>query len=143
MPTQVGFQEPFDGCEPLDEARWQAWLAKNRTLELRRKQGRVKIVKWVSVVTLVVATVFGSQLESYGVIVRFALMLGAIVVMWDAVSSRHYTFATLFGTLALLYNPVLPVVNFSGLWQCAFLILSAALFVASLVWPSSSILSGP
>ena len=140
MPTLVGFQETFDGCEPLDEALWQAWLARNRTRELRRRQGRVKIVKWVSVVTLVVASIFGSQLESYGVIVRFALMLGAIVVMLDAVNFRHYTFATLFGTLALLYNPVFPVVNFSGLWQIGFLILSAALFVASLGWPRAKLM---
>jgi hypothetical protein len=95
----------------------------------------LKAVKWISVVTLVAATVFGSQLASYGVMVRFALTLGAIIVMSDAVNCRHYTFATVFGTLALLYNPLVPVVNFSGFWQCAFMILSAILFIASLALP--------
>lgn len=139
MPTLVGFQEPFSGCEPLtkplDEAAWQAWLARNRAQALRRSATRIKTVKWVSVVVLVAATVFGSELASYGVIVRFVLTLAAIVVMSDAVHFRYYTFATVFGTLALLYNPVFPFVDFYGFWQCALLILSAVLFIVSLAWP--------
>jgi hypothetical protein len=138
MPTFVGFQEPISGCEPLmkplDETVWQAWLAKNRAEELRRSATRVKTVKWASVLTLVAAAFFGSYLGSYGAPVRFVLTLGAIVVMLDALKLRDYTFATVFGTLALLYNPVLPVVNFSGFWQFALMILSALLFIVSLTW---------
>lgn len=138
MPTVVGLHDPVSGCEPrtkpLEEAAWQAWLAKNRAQELRRSATRVKTMKWVSVATLVAAALFGSYLGSYGVPVRFVLTLGAIVVMCDAIKLRYYTFATAFGTLAVLYNPVLPVVNFSGFWQCAFMILSAVLFIVSLAW---------
>ncbi len=139
MPTLVGFQEPTRGCEPLtkplDAAAWQAWEARNRAQALRRSATRIKTVKWAAVVILVAATVFGSRLAFYGVIVRFVLTLAAIVVMSDAVHFRHYTFATVFGTLALLYNPVLPLVNFSGFWQCSLIILSAVLFIVSLAWP--------
>ena len=138
MPTVVVLQDPISGSEPptkpLSEAAWQAWLAKNRAQELRRSATRVKTVKWVSLVTLVAAALFGSHLESYGVPVRFVLTLGAIVVMLDAFKLRDYTFATVFGTLAVLYNPVWPVVNFSGFWQCALMILSAVLFIVSLTW---------
>lgn len=94
----------------------------------------MKAAKWVSVATLVAAIVFGSQLGYYGIIVRFVLTIGAIVVMLDAVHFRHYTFATVFGTLALLYNPVLPVMDFSDFWQFVFMMLSAALFIISLTW---------
>lgn len=131
-------QDTIRGCEPptkpRDEAVWQAWLARNHAQELRRSVTRVNSVKWVSVVTLVAATVFGSYLGPYGVLVRFVLTLGAIVVMCEAVKLRDYTFATVFGTLALFYNPVLPLVDFSGFWQCAFMIFSAVLFIASLAW---------
>ena len=138
MPTVVGLQDPIRGSKsptkPLNEAVWQAWLAKNRAQELRRSATRVKTVKWVSVVTLVAGVLFGSYLGSYGVPVRFVLTLGAIVVMLDAFKLRDYTFATVFGTLALLYNPVLTVVNFSGFWQYVLMILSAVLFIISLTW---------
>ena len=134
MPASVELQEPISGSEPLDQAAWRAWLVRNRAHELRRSATRVKTVKWVSVGTLVAAAVVGSYLASYDVVVRFALTAGAIVVMRDAVKLRHYTFATVFGTLALLYNPVLPVMDFSGFWQCALMILSALLFIVSLTW---------
>ena len=134
MPVVVGLQDPISGREPLNEAAWQAWLAKNRAQELRRSATSVKIVKWASVVTLVAGVLFGSYLGSYGVLVRFVLTLGAIVVMLDAFKLRDYTFETVFGTLALLYNPVFPVVNFSGFWQSALMILSAVLFIVSLTW---------
>lgn len=138
MPTAGNLQQPISGCEPLtktlDEAAWEAWLASNRAQNLRTSANWVKSAKWVSVVTLVAAIVFGSQLGSHGVIVRFVLALGAIVVMLDAVHFRHYTFATVFGTLALLYNPVLPVMDFSDFWQFVFMILSAVLFIISLTW---------
>ena len=138
MPTVVGLQDPISGFEPptkpLNESAWQAWLAKNRARALRRSATSVKTVKWAAVVTLVAAVLFGSYLGSYGAPVRFVLTLGAIVVMLDAFKLRDYIFATVFGTLALLYNPVLPVVNFSGFWQCALMILSAVLFIVSLTW---------
>lgn len=138
MPTVVALQDPTGGCEPttkpLNEAAWQAWLAKNRARELRRSATGVKTVKWVSVVTLVAAVLFGSYLGSYAAPMRFVLTLGAIVVLLDAFKLRDYIFATVFGTLAVLYNPVVPVVDFSGFWQCAFMILSAVLFIFSLTW---------
>ena len=88
MPGEVGLQDTIRGCEPptkpRDEAVWQAWLARNHAQELRRSATRIKTVKWVSVVILVAATVFGSQLAFYGVIVRFVLTLAAIVVMSDS-----------------------------------------------------------
>jgi hypothetical protein len=57
---------------------------------------------------------------------------GAIVAAFHAFHARNYAFATVFGALALLYNPVLPVFGFSGDWQRAVVALSTAPFGASL-----------
>lgn len=133
----VGLRDRLIGSEQptkLRDEAWGAWLARNRAQDLRRIATRMKMVKWVSVATLVGAIVFVPYQPSYEVLVRFVLTLCASVVMWDAFKLRDYTFATVFGTLALIYNPVLPVMNFSGFWQCALMILSAVLFIVSLTW---------
>lgn len=120
--------------KPLDEAAWQAWLAKNRAQQQRRNAARVKAVRWVSAVTLLVAAGLGSYVTPYGVFVRCVVALGAIIVMFDALRSRHYAFTIVFGTLALLYNPLAPVFSLWGGWQRALVVATAVPFVASLAW---------
>jgi hypothetical protein len=48
-------------------------------------------------------------------------------------------FATVFGALALLYNPVAPVFSFSRQWQSAFVMASAVPFIASLTWRNAKL----
>jgi hypothetical protein len=138
MPSLAGLQEQRSALEPvtkpLDEAAWQAWLAKNRAQEQRRNAARVKAVKWVSAVTLLAAAGLGSDVAPYSVFVRFVVALGAIIVMFDALHSRHYAFTILFGTLAVLYNPLAPVFSLSGGWQRALVVATVVPFVASLAW---------
>lgn len=59
---------------PLDEAVWQAWVAKGRAQERRSDAAGSKAVKWASIAGLLVA-------------------------------------AGLWSQLALLYNPIVPVVQ--------------------------------
>jgi hypothetical protein len=73
-----------------------------------------------------------AQLAPYEVVIRFMVAAGATVVMFQAFRARHYAVAAVFGTLALLYNPVVPVFSFSGDWQRAMVIASSVPFVASL-----------
>jgi len=70
----------------------------------------------------------------YEVVVRFIVAAGATVVMFQAFDARHYAVAAVFGALALLYNPVVPVFSFSGGGQRALVVASVAPFVLSLVW---------
>jgi hypothetical protein len=55
-------------------------------------------------------------------------------MMFQALRSRRYVSAAVFGALALLYNPVAPVFGFSSDWQRGLVLASAFPFVASLTW---------
>src|SRR5688572_23371050 len=119
----------------LDEAVWQAWELRGQARDTRRSAALLTAVKWVSAATLLAAAALWSHLGPYSVLVRFVVVLGAIALMFQSLHVRQYAFAALFGLLALLYNPVAPVIGFPGDWQRAFVVASAAPFIiASLVW---------
>ena len=119
-------------AKPLDQAVWQAWVAKGRAEDQRSSAARIKAVKWVSIAGLLAAELLGSHLASFDVLIRCVVTGGAMVVMLQFLHARRYACAALFGALALLYNPVAPVFSFSGGWQLAVVVASAAPFVASL-----------
>lgn len=121
---------------PLDEAVWQAWIAKGRAQDLRSSAVRIKAVKWASIAGLLAAAGLWSHLAPFEVVVRFLVTAGALVVMFQALQVRHYAVAAVFGALAVFYNPVAPAFNFSGDWQRAVVVASAVPFVASLAWPN-------
>jgi hypothetical protein len=119
-------------AKPLDEAVWQAWVEKGRAHDRRNSAARLKAVTWVSLAGLLAVIAFWSDLTPYAVLARFVVAAGAIVLMFHAFQTQRYAFAAVFGALALLYNPVAPVFSFSGGWQRAVVLASAAPFVASL-----------
>ena len=139
MSTSVelpGPQETWSlpGATQLDEAVWQAWVAKGRAQDRRSSAARIKAVKWASIAGLLGAAGLWSHLAPFEVVVRFVVTASALVVMFQAFQTRHYAVAAVFGAIALLYNPVAPVFDFSGDWQRAVVVASAVPFVASLVW---------
>lgn len=95
-----------------------------------------KAVKCISIVGLLFAAVAGvwPVLLPYDVVIRFIVAAGATVLMFRAFARRDYVFGPLFGVLAMLYNPVVVIFNFSGEWQRALVVASAFPFVASLFW---------
>jgi len=117
--------------KPLDEAVWQAWVAKGKAQERRSGAAHTKVVRWVSIAGLLAAAGLWS-LAPYEVVIRFIVAAGATVVMFQAFQARHYAVAAVFGALALLYNPVVPVFSFSGDWSRAMVAASAIPFVATL-----------
>jgi hypothetical protein len=121
-------------AETLDEARWQAWVAKGHAKDLQRSAMALQGAKWVTVAGLLAAVGIWSHLASLDVVVRFLVTAGAMGVMFQAFRVRHYAVAVVFGGLALLYNPVAPVFGFSGGWQRAAVAASVIPVVASLVW---------
>ncbi len=120
--------------KPLDEAIWKAWVAKGRWRDRRGSVGRVNAVKWISIAALLVAAALWPKLPAYEVLAKFVVGAGAIVVMLDLARARQYMFAAVFGGLALLYNPLVSVFSFSGDWQRAVVVASAALFAATINW---------
>jgi hypothetical protein len=125
-------------AKPLDQAVWQAWVAKGRAEDGRNSAAHIKAVKWVSIAGLLAAAGLWSHLAPFDVVVRFIVTGGAMVVMLQAVHARHYPVAAVFGVLALLYNPVAPAFNFSGDWQRAVAVASAVPFIASLAWRNAT-----
>jgi hypothetical protein len=141
MSTSVELPGPKQTWSPpsatqLDEAVWQAWVAKGRAQDRRRSATRLKAVKWASIAGLLGAAWLWSHFTPFEVIVRFLVTASALVLMFQAFQTRYYPVAAMFGALALLFNPVATVFDFSGDWQRAVVVASAAPFVASLVWPT-------
>lgn len=137
MPTVVELAESRSTWEPpptkpLDEAVWQAWVAKSRAQEQRSSAMRVTILNGATIAVLLVSVGLWSYLTPFEVLVRFLVAAGAIVAMARALQARHYAFAALFGALALLYNPVVPVFGLAGNWQRALTAATIIPFVASL-----------
>lgn len=57
-----------------------------------------------------------------------------MTVMFQALHSRHYTVAAVFGALALLYNPWAPVFNSSAGWRRAVVVAGIFLSAVTLAW---------
>jgi hypothetical protein len=128
-------------AKPLDEWVWQAWVLKGRAQDERSHAAGVKAVTWISLVTLVlVAAGFCSYITPYDVAVRFLLAAAGLGLMFRACHMRHYAFTAVFGALALLYNPVMPVFRFSGEWQSAFVMATTIPFIVSLTWRKTELM---
>jgi hypothetical protein len=146
MSTSVTLQKTQDVtvlplAKPLDESVWQAWVLKGRAQDERSRAAGMKAVTWISLVTLLLAaaTGFWPHITLYDIAVRFLIAASGLVLMFQAFHTRHYAFATVFGALALLYNPVAPVFSFSRQWQSAFVMASAIPFIASLTWRNAKL----
>jgi hypothetical protein len=93
MSSSVQLQTPVGGVErpatrPLDEAVWQAWLAKGRAGEQRRSAARVKAAKFVATAGLLAAAGLWSHVTPYEAVVRFVVAAAALVVMFAAFNSK-------------------------------------------------------
>jgi hypothetical protein len=121
-------------ANPLDEALWQAWVARGRSADERGREVRLRAMKVGVIAGLLFAAILWSRAAPFEVVVRFMVGAGAIAVMIQSLRTGRYVFAPVFAALVVLFNPIAPVFEFSGDWQRALLIASAAPFVASLAW---------
>lgn len=138
MSTLMEPKESPSGWQPpaatLEDQRWQAWAARAGAGERQLSVTALGVAKWAAVAGLLAAVGIWSYLASFEVVVRFLVTAGAMGVMFQALQTRHYAVAALFGALALLYNPVAPVFGFSGGWQHAVVAASVVPVAASLAW---------
>src|SRR5438270_2260682 len=93
MSNTIEFQGTQDlqahSQKPLDETVWRAWLGKNLLQEKQRAATRIKAVKWACIGVLIVSAVASSYISTpyvsaYQTVVRFAIGLGAIVIMFES-----------------------------------------------------------
>jgi uncharacterized protein DUF6804 len=144
MFTSVEVQGPREAWTPppakaLDPGVWQTWLEKNREESRRTTAAWMRTVKWVSIAALLAAAGMWSHLGAFDVAIRFVVTAGAIVVMSQAFQARQYSIGAAFAAIALLYNPIVPVFDFSGGWQRAVVAASTIPFAASLAWRRAAV----
>ena len=129
-------------AKPLEEAVWLAWLQKGRVEEERDSAARLTSREVAGDRGAARSgVVFWSGLAPYGGVVKFIVSAGAIAIVLQAIRTRSYAIAALFGALAVVYNPVTPVFTFSGDWERALVMATATPFIVSLGWRNSRAVS--
>jgi hypothetical protein len=129
--SQTAAQAP---SPKLNEAVWQAWIAKGRRLDTRRARTRLETVKLLSALGLLAGAGLWSYVASYEVMFRFAATMASCFVMLHAIRSRHYALAGLFGAVALLFNPLAQLFSASDDLKRVLLAIGATPFIVSLGW---------
>jgi hypothetical protein len=94
-------------------------------------------LKWACMIMLIVTAVvspyeFTPYSSAFQTAVRFAVALGAVVLIAESLRRGRYIFAGLFAGIALLFNPVLPALDLSE--NRLIVLISALPFLASLIW---------
>jgi len=94
-----------------------------------------KVMKWITMAALLAAAMlwrsaFDSQLPQF--LLGFVVCLGAGVVAVQAAQAEKYVWAGGFAAIALLFNPLLPVLPFNGEWGRWLVLVSIVPFAVSL-----------
>ena len=95
-----------------------------------------KIMKWITIVTLFTAAALwrsaaNSQFAQF--LLGFVVCFGASVVVGQAARTKKHLWAGGFTLVALLFNPLVPVLPFDGEWGRMLVLLSIVPFAVSLV----------
>ena len=92
-----------------------------------------KFMKWISLFTLMGATVGWSPGSSYAVILQFVICGSATLVAIEAAKSGKYLWTAAFAGLAVLFNPLVTVTFSHSLfpWVSA---VCCSMFLAALVF---------
>lgn len=83
------------------------WPAKGRIMF----QMVAKIIKWVSIPVLLIASIFARYAASYESWVNLAICLGAVILVQRAVQLKKYFWAAGFVSIAVVFSPFLLVVK--------------------------------
>ena|SRR5579864_2550922 len=91
-----------------------------------------KVVKYVSIVTLLLTAAFWSQILPYELIVRFTVGLGALLVAIQAVRAKRYYWSAGFFAIAVWFNPFATPMALSGILSLIAVLLAGVTFAVSL-----------
>ena len=67
-----------------------------------------KIMKWLSIAVLLLAALWRSS-AGYQVLLQFVVCVTALLVVTQAIRTRKYLWVPAFAAIAVLFNPVVPV----------------------------------
>ena len=102
------------------------WPAKGRTMF----QIAAKIIRWVSIPVLLIASMFARYAASYESWVNLAICLGAVILVQRAVQLKNYFWAAGFVSIAVVFSPFLLVVKVFLLMGLTCIITFVTLFAA-------------
>jgi len=89
-----------------------------------------KIIKWVSIPVLLIASLFACCAARYEPLVDVAICLGAVIFIQRAIRSQEYFWATGFLAIAVVFTPLSLMVKIFLLLGFACLATLANLFAA-------------
>ena len=92
-----------------------------------------KVMKWVSIVALLLAAVFWSSASAYQGELLLVVCAAAVVVFIQAFLAKKFRWAAGFFVIALLFNPALPVFRLAGGFSLALVLLAIVPFAISLI----------
>ncbi len=93
---------------------------------------RTRLVKWVCIAALLVAFVLWQWIASYEFLLRVLVSLGAGIVAVQAFHSGRNRSTMCFISIALLFNPAIPVLPLANRLGLLAIVLTAAAFAVSL-----------
>jgi hypothetical protein len=76
-------------------------------------QMATKIIKWVSLPALLVASMFSRSAASYEFLVDLVICLGAVIFVHRAIRLKEYFWAAGFVAIAVVFSPLLLLVKIS------------------------------
>ncbi len=79
-----------------------------------RFQLLVQTIKWGSILGLLLAAISWNAGPNYRLLLDLVVLVGAIVVLRQAVRAKQYLWASGFVGMALLLNPMVPVFTPAG-----------------------------
>jgi hypothetical protein len=74
-------------------------------------QTLTKIIKWVSLPVLLIASMFSRFAASYELLVDLVICLGAVILVQRAVRSKEYLWAAGLVAIVVVFSPLLLVVK--------------------------------
>lgn len=92
-----------------------------------------EVMKWVSIVTLLLAVVFWHSVSAYQGEFNIVVSVAAAAVLIQAFQAKKYPWAAGFLGIALLFNPAIPLFPLAGGFSLSLVLLAIAPFAISLV----------
>ena len=93
---------------------------------------RTRLVKWLCISALFVAFVLWQWIASYEFLLKVLVSLGAVIVAVQTFHSSRNRWTMCFISIALLFNPAIPVLPLANRLGLLAIVLTAAAFAVSL-----------
>ncbi len=91
-----------------------------------------KLLKWSCIAALLMAALFWRSAPRYQIVLDIVICVGAWGIVPQALRARAYGWATAFVLLGVLFNPIVPVFRFAGLFSMLLVLGCIAPFAISL-----------